>query len=189
MIKPVLHFIQRMERHVKKGWYPFLIAFFACVDLFIFVIPTDLLLITSVMAAPKRWITLAAFTTVGFILGCLIFALVVRHLGLPMVESLFPHITEHKTWAHSEVWVVEYGLWAIFVVSLLPIALHPIIAIAVLANVSITSICLVLLIGRIIKYGGFAWIASHSPRMLEKFGIHAKEVDEILEKNETHPQS
>jgi membrane protein YqaA with SNARE-associated domain len=188
MIKPVLSFVKKLERHVNRPWYPFLVAFVACIDLFIFVIPTDAVLITSAMAAPKRWVSLAAFTTAGFIIGCFLFSLMVHHYGLPAIDAWFPHMTQHKTWLRSEVWMADYGLWAIFVVSLLPIALHPIIAVAVLANVSIPAICLILLIGRIFKYGLLAWIASHSPQLLEKMGLDSKQVEEILEKKQDQPQ-
>jgi membrane protein YqaA with SNARE-associated domain len=180
-MKPVIHFIQKLERHVKKPWYPVLVSLLAGADLFVFVIPTDALLITSVMAAPRRWITLAAFTTVGFTLGCLAFLLLIHAYGLPLVEHWFPGIEARPIWLDSQRWMDEYGLLAIFVVSLLPIALHPILAVAVLADVKVLPITLVLLGGRVLKYGLYAWIASHSPKLLAKFKFERKEIEEILE--------
>lgn len=180
MMKPIIHMIQKAEKHVNRPWYPFAVALLSFLDLFIFVIPIEAVMITSIMAAPKRWISISLFTIAGFMLGTLAFALIVHHYGFPIIEYWAPKLSHSELWLDSDRWMDQYGLWAVFGVALLPIAIHPILAIAVLADVSIPSILLVLLLSRLIKYGAYAWIASHSPKLLSKVAPDRKEIEEIL---------
>jgi len=185
MMKAAVRFVRRLERYVKKPWYPILLAFSATLDLFIFVIPIDTLLITSVLSVPRRWLVLSACTTVGFVMGCFLFMLVVQNYGLETAQHWVHGLDHNALWRSSEHWMNLYGLRSIFVVSLLPIALHPLLAIAVLAEVPIRSIILVLLAGRIVKYGALGWIASHSPKLLAKFSFERKEMERILKKEDS----
>jgi len=185
MMKAAVQFVRRLERYVKKPWYPALLTLTAALDLFIFIIPVDALLITSVLSVPRRWIRLSVFTTVGFVAGCFLFMLIVQNYGLETAQHWVPGIDRNPLWRSSEHWMTVYGLRSIFVVSLLPIALHPLLAIAVLAEMPIRSIILVLLAGRIIKYGVLGWIASHSPKLLAKFAFERKEVERILKKEDS----
>ncbi|MBC7397687.1 MAG: hypothetical protein H7333_09615 [Bdellovibrionales bacterium] len=159
----------RLQVHLEKPWYPWVLAFLFFIEHFVLVIPLDILLVTSVLATPKRWVKLLIASSVGFALGAVLFAYLVLLYGLSIVEKLTPGITHNAIWLQSEAWMHHYGLLAVGFFSMVPLTMHPLIAIAALNQVSLIMIGLAILAGRLFKYGILAWIAAHAPAHLHQF--------------------
>ncbi len=157
-----------LKTHADSWWYGPVIAFLAFADSFILIVPTDGLLISGTLLAPRRWWTNGLFVAVGSSLGGLGLALLVHHYGGPALIDMWPHVTESVVWHWCDEFMGSYGLWVVFCVAILPIVQPPAIILAVLANLSVGSIFLVVLVARLIKYFAFAWVASHTPRLLGK---------------------
>lgn len=174
-MKRVLH---HFKASLNQAWYGPLLALLAAVDYFIVVIPTDGLLISSSIAAPRRWFQFALWLAIGSVLGGVAFSFLVSLYGNGFLIWIFPTIRENQYWILSDKWMNLYGSWAVFFVTALPILSHPILAIAALMKVSIRDITVALLCGRIIKYGVFSWLASHAPQYLFRLKSLRKEADE-----------
>lgn len=168
-MKAIHDFLHHVGRYVSKPWYPLLVGFLAFIDTFIFIIPTDGLLISSVMSAPKRAVSLTIFTTAGSVLGSVLFAILVDQ-GVRFADVSGP------AWVQG--FFNSWGAWALFVIAFLPIAHHPVLILACLAHTPIGQIGLAMLGGRAIKYSAFAWISTHAPEKLFKFKAIEKEVAE-----------
>ncbi len=166
--------VQRLESHASSPWYPFALGFVALIDNFIFVIPMVPVLITSVFLTPKRWFSFAFFQAIGSSLGVLLFSLVISVHGTHFIQAIAPNFMEGDLWHHAEVWVAQYGLWALFGTSVLPITDHPVIAILALHKVSSIDVMLINFFGKIIKYLVFSWLASHAPKTLMKLKVIKK---------------
>lgn len=171
--------LRRVESYVEKPWYPALLGFLAFIDYFIILIPTDGLLITSIMAAPRRWLSIGIAVSIGTTLGAAAFAITVHHLGNPFIDWLTPGIREHALWRASDGWVDKHGLWAMFGIAAMPIFQHPAIAIAALAQMPLTKMILAVFAGRSLKYFAFSWLSSHAPHYLFKFKSVRKEVETV----------
>ena len=164
--------LHHVGRYVQKPWYPLLLGFLAFIDIFIFVIPTDGLMISSAMTAPKRGLSLTLWTTIGSTLGSLVFAILLNH-GVKFADVAGPEWTQN--------WFAAYGLWALFGIALLPVIHHPILVLACLAKISIFKIGIAVVSGRLIKFGVYAWLCTHAPKLLLRSKHLQKEIKEVQE--------
>jgi membrane protein YqaA with SNARE-associated domain len=174
--------VRRLQTYASRPWYPPLLALMTALDHLVVFIPTDGLLITSVMATPRKWVRNFLWVTAGSMFGTLVLAWVVSVYGVSLLEWIVPGIQTSASWQITEQWMERYGLWALFIVAALPIFQHPVIALAALAGLSFGTIFWAILPGRLLKFGLFAWIASHAPRAfarLRLFRSVRKEVAEV----------
>lgn len=172
-MKRILH---HFKTSVEKSWYGPLLAFLAALDYFVMIIPTDGLLITSSIAAPRRWIKFSLWLAIGSVAGGIAFAALVQLYGNDFLEWVFPSIHQNQLWKISDEWINKYGVWAIFFVTALPVISHPVIAIAALMNTPLQNIAWTLLIARTLKYTAFSWLASHAPHYLLRSKALRREV-------------
>jgi membrane protein YqaA with SNARE-associated domain len=175
-IERLLHVL---HAYVQKRWYPPLLGLLAAVDHFVIVIPTDGLLITAILAAPRRWLAFFAWLTLGSVAGGALLAGLIQVYGTPLLEWISPGIHLTSYWQLTDGWIERFGLWVLFVVAALPVFQHPAIAITALAELPLSQMTLAMLAGRLVKYGAFSWLASHAPRLLFKFKSIRKEVHEV----------
>ncbi len=160
---------QRIRLLSDHPLYPFILAGLVFLDTFVFIIPSDGLLISSVFFSPKRWILMSLAVVLGSLLGSLILAVAVQHYGPMLIHQWAPGLMNSEVWLKAEVFFNNWGLGAIFLTGLLPMMQQPTVALAALAKVPVAKIFLLLGLGRMIKYLILAWVASHSPRLLNKF--------------------
>ncbi len=165
--------IAKLELYVDKPWYPPLLAFIATIDAFLIVIPTDILLISSVLLVPRKWISLFVWLAIGSSLSVLIIASLTETQGLPFLLKYFPHLLQSEMWAWSDQFMHHYGIWAIFLIALSPIMQHPMIALAGLAQLPLAEIALMYFAGRFIKYAIVAWVTAHAPHLLKKAKVNS----------------
>lgn len=176
----VSRLIKQIQKYVDRWWYPPALGALAGADLFIIVVPTDGLMVSSTMLAPRRWISMAFFTALGSSLGALALAAVLEVHGLPFILQLKPGIDQSALWIWTDQIMHQWGGWAIFAVAISPLMQHPAVALAAIAEMPLWEIFAMVFAGRIIKYILLAWISSHAPHYLNKlWGIQGelKEVD------------
>ncbi len=145
-----------------------MVGLLAALDAFLVVIPTDGLLIGAVMLAPKRWVYSAVMVSLGSSLGALSLAAILEIHGMPFLLAIKPGIDQTPFFLWTNNLMDNWGGLALFLVALSPMMQHPAIALAALAGMPLLEIFGLVLLGRSIKYGLFAWIASHAPRLLNR---------------------
>jgi len=158
--------ICHLERWVDRPWAVPLLAAFALLDLFLLLIPTEGILISAVLLRPKRWIGICLWIVTGSALGALLLAGAFQYFGPEIMHHWLPFIFHSEAWARSENTIYEYGAPALAVIALSPLPQQPAVAIAALARVPVLSIFVMVWFGRLAKYALFAWLASHSPKIV-----------------------
>jgi membrane protein YqaA with SNARE-associated domain len=152
-MKKSLHLlIVKMQAWVDCWWYSSLLLVLAFADLFVFIIPTDGILVSSILARSKRWLTLAAAVTLGNTLGALIFVFILRDYGVEVIQEWMPGLTSSWAWSFTQHFFADYGLWVLFFCAATPVSVQPALFCAVIAGTGVVPIVLVTLIGRIIKH-------------------------------------
>lgn len=175
MIKWIKPLILKFEHYSDRAWYPVLIGFLAAIDSFIVIIPTDGILISSVLLQPKRWIRFATAVTVGSTIGALALAAVIKHQGLPLIQNYWPELMTTKSWIWTELLFDQYGLFVVFGVAATPLMQHPAIILSALAGESLLALTAVILLGRSFKYLFLGWVAAKAPQYLMKiWGLKAE---------------
>lgn len=183
--------IAKLETYADRAWYPPLLAFIAAADAFLIFIPADVLLISSILLVPQKWVRLFVWLTIGSTISTVLIAMVVEAHGITFITEHFPALMQSSAWTWSDQFMHRYGIWAVFIISISPVMQHPVIALAALAQIPTIEIALLYLLGRGMKYALVAWIASHAPHLLKKFwGFPAAKVaDEVVSKVVTENES
>ena len=159
----IKHHIKKLEHHSAKSWYPILLGLLAFIYHFALIIPVDILYVSSTLIAPRRWISMGLATVIGFTAGATTFAYLVGIYGTSLVEKIIPGILTSPMWAQSEVWMHRYGPFAVGGLSLVPLSLHPLVALAGMDHMPLLLIALSIFTGRFIKYGILGWTCAYLP--------------------------
>lgn len=161
-------YVQKLEQYADRMWYPPLIGFLAALDNLIIIIPNDGILIGSSMLIPRRWAIFAISVAIGSSVGAVALGLLVEHQGLPWILEFFPGIDNTQIWSWTDKFFGKYGLLLVFAIGLSPLMQQPVIILAALAHTPLLSLAVVIFAGRLIKFLVFAFLGSHSPRLLKK---------------------
>ncbi len=187
MHERIQRWIKALQKHADRWWYAPLIGLLAGADLFLIVIPTDGLLISGVMLAPKRWIYTAFMVTLGSSLGTLALGALLQEHGLPFLLKIVPGIDQGSAWIWTQNLMDQWGTWAVFLVALSPLMQHPAVAIAALAGMTLTNLFVMVFAGRILKYLFLAYLATHAPAVLGRLWGLQHELEEVgVKDSETH---
>ncbi|MGE4132766.1 MAG: YqaA family protein [Bdellovibrionales bacterium] len=160
--------VKSLQRFVDRPWYPGLVALIAFVDNFVLIIPTDGILISSSMLAPKRWLSMGVLVAIGSTLGAVVLALLVHEHGLPWILHFAPGLNQTTTWIMTDRFFDQYGLVLVFLIAISPIMNQPVVILAAMADVPVLEISAVVMVGRIIKFLVVAWVGSHAPSLLTR---------------------
>lgn len=163
--------IFRLESVVDRYWAVPALAALAGLDLFIMVVPTEWILISTVMLRPKRWWTTALWLTTGSAIGAFLLGYAVQNIGPHVVDLLFEKALQTAFWLQAESWIDHYGAPALAVIAVSPLPQQPAVAIAALGKMAPWTIFAMIWLGRFPKYIVFAWLATHAPAVLTKIGV------------------
>ncbi len=151
-----------------RPWYPFLIGFLAFIDNFTLIVPTDGMLVSSVLLRPLRWKRFAVAVATGSSLGAILMAAVAQHQGLELIQAHYPQWLTTDIWKWSAHFLTEYGLIVVFLVGLTPFTQQPTVILAALSGSPLLAISAALFLGRLIKYIFMGYVASHAPHLLRR---------------------
>lgn len=168
-MKNLIEFSKKIPRHAESRWVPYALGLSAFADYFIFIIPLDAIVVATILAARKKWFTISLWTTIGSTLGAGIFAEMIRIFGQSGLDRFAPHLLEGKFAQDMSHWLNHYGFWALIGVAAMPLAQHPVVAIAALAKVPLFTIITTLFIGRFFKYAVYTWLSTHAQKGLGRF--------------------
>lgn len=161
-------YVQKLEAHADRSWYPPLIGLLAALDNLIIIIPNDGILVASSMLIPKRWALFALNITIGSTIGALALFFLVEHQGLPWILNFYPGLDQSQMWMLTDQFFDKYGLIVVFVVAISPLMQQPAIILAALAHIPPLELTAAIFLGRFIKFNLLAYLGSHSPKILKK---------------------
>src|SRR5574343_167962 len=126
-------------------------------------------IVTAVMMAPRRWLTLSAACSLGSALAGAVVMGVSHMLGYNEIHHLFPNLISAETWAEASHWIGDYGVWAIFGVGASPLPQMPLLIFFGIVDDRIFEAFVALFAGKLIKYTIVAWVTQHFPEKLGFF--------------------
>lgn len=138
-----------MLRQQATWWFPWAVAALHAADVFILVVPNDVLLVAAVLAHRQRWAAIAVLQTAGCLLGCAALCAVALYdpHGL---KHMYPSVFESDSWQQTEELMHEHGLWAALVLgSVFPV--HPFLFVGALSGVSVPGLLASLTAGRLVR--------------------------------------
>ena len=145
-------YFQKFSEKAALPSYPYWLAFFACADFFIFIIPFEALVFASLLAVRKRWLQFAIWSCLGSAVGAVLLAMSIQYFGTTQLEHWAPSFFNDPFVLKISKWLDQYSFWVIGGISLGPIAPQPTVIAAALAKTSLLSIGAGMMIGRFFKY-------------------------------------
>lgn len=168
MLRTLLIKLSNLQRFVDRPWYLPLLTLLVALDLFLAFIPSDALLIASVLVRPKRWWKFFIALTTGSACGALALAVLSRVIGPRLLDVLqMTETLKSPTWVKVQGWLHEYGGPALGFVALGPLPQQPAVALCGLSSLSFFTIFMWVWLGRGLKYGLYAYIAAYSKSTLD----------------------
>ncbi len=175
--------LRSILQFLNRPWYPFLVALLAGADLFVVVIPTDGLVVSAVLAKPRRWLWGAFIIGLGSACGGLLLSLLAQAVfdGGPAAAWLHELVDRILKDPDSALpgWIERHGLLAVVLGAVSPLPLQPFVVLPVFLGLTPQSIFGALLIGRILKYLLIGAVIAFVPRFLPKLKGIQDEVREV----------
>lgn len=167
-------FIDFLKRHAKRPWFLPFICFLAFIDLFIVILPTEGMIMTTTIMRPRRWLVTSSFVTTASALGAVALSITAHQYGNPFVAwMLGPDFLESARWIKIQHWIDHYGFWAVFLTALGPIPQQPVVLVAAMAGMNLPEIFFGAWLGRFPKYTFFSYIAARGEKWIrEEFANH-----------------
>lgn len=131
--------------------------------------PVTAVVMTGVMLAARRWLTVSLACSLGSALAGAIIVGVCHLLGYNEIHHLFPKLISPETWDEASRWIGEYGVWAIFGVGASPLPQMPLLIFFGIVDDRIVEAFVALFAGKLIKYTLVAWVTQHFPEKLSFF--------------------
>ena len=162
-------FLKRLETISGRPWFSALLAGLAFADLFILIIPLEVILVSSVLLRKRLWWSFALALTLGSAFGAVALALLVRLYGEPLLHTIMHDAFMSPEWLKTIDFVQKHGSYGLAFISLGPLPQQPAVAICGLAHMGSMKIFLAILIGRAPKYFLVSYLTVRAPQMITKF--------------------
>jgi uncharacterized membrane protein YdjX (TVP38/TMEM64 family) len=176
MVQQVRIWVRNLRHFVDRLWYFPAVGLLAGLDLFILIVPTDAILITSVMMRPRKWIQAFLWVGLGSSLGALALAGAIQWDPSLVMDRLFPGAFETEVWRWMDAFFDNHGSAALLLIAISPLVQFPAVGIAALAGMPLWDIFITCFAGRMIKTAAFSYGASHAPKLLMKLPFIKQEV-------------
>lgn len=162
-----------LERAVSHHHYPLIVGGIAFALTVSMMVPFASVLIPAVLLCRKRWKLIAILSSAGSALGGLTLYLIFHHLGWNQIIASYPDLAQSKGWADATRWLSVYGTPALLVISASPLPQTPALIFTAIYRLPVIEVFFALFIGKLLKYGVYAWLASRFPARFQ-FGGDAE---------------
>ncbi|MBY0371163.1 hypothetical protein K2X33_10785 [bacterium] len=168
MRKRIQIWVKHLQAFVDRAWYFPTLGLLAAIDLFILIIPTDALLVSSVMLRQRKWVSAALWVALGSSLGSAILAGLIQWDTHLVMDVWFPGAFGSEIWRAMDAFFDKHGALALALIAFSPLVQFPAVAIAALSGMPPAEVFFFCLLGRTSKAMIFSWVASFAPRLLLK---------------------
>ena len=166
MISPALErrLAEALSHGADRAPYPLLMGAVAFIATLSMTVPFGPLLTLGVLLAPRRWKAVAFVSSCGAALAAALLYLFFHHLGWVQLSERYPEIARSQAWSDAQLWLSAYGVAALFVIAASPLPQTPALMFAAMHALPLPQVVLALMLGKLIKYSTYAWLAACFPK-------------------------
>ena len=151
--------------------YPFVVGSIALLLTLSLSIPFASILVAAVLLRCDRWKGITVFASAGSAAGGLLLYMVFHHLGWNYLIETYPDLVQSKAWIDATRWVSAYGTWALLAVAASPLPQTPALIFTAVSRLPPFDVFLALFVGKLVKYGVYAWLAATFPGWFHHWAI------------------
>ena len=126
-------------------------------------VPFGGVLAVAVLLAATRWRAIVLCSSLGSSIGALVIYLMFHHLGWSQFIAAYPEIAKSNAWRDAARWIEQYGSFALFAISALPLPQTPALIFAGIYRMPMPEVWLAIFLGKLIKYGIYGRIVYEFP--------------------------
>lgn len=163
--------VRTLVRRADTRAFPVVVGAVAVAATLSMSVPFASLLVAAVLMAPRRWVGIALWSSLGAALGASILYLVFHHLGWARLFAAYPDVVRSAAWTDATRWLGTYGVTSLLVLAALPLPLTPALMFAAISRLPVAEVVLALWAGKLAKYLVYAGLASAFP---DRWVAHAR---------------
>ena len=162
-----------LARAERRSFVP-LVGLTAFISALSMSVPVEWLVVAASLANRRRWMLIASIAAMGSAIASLGLYLAFHHFGWNLLLARFPDLAGSQAWLQATDWLSKYGLMAIFGLMALPLPFPklPMLAVAGIYRLPIADVFVAILVGKVIKYLVYAYLATLFPLALRFFTEH-----------------
>lgn len=168
--------VRKLGTMVKRGTsgpaYPTLVGTIALGLTVSMSVPFGGVLAVAVLLATTRWRSIVLCSSLGSSLGALVIYLIFHHLGWSQFIAAYPEIAQSNAWRDAARWLAQYGPFALFAISALPLPQTPALMFAGIYRMPVPEVWLAMFLGKLIKYGIYGRIVYEFPERYARRYAH-----------------
>lgn len=163
------HLHDRLRRPCGHRWFSPIVGSCAFVATATTLVPVEVLIVTTVLMNPRRWLALGVFAAIGSTLAASALYYAFHHFGWGLLLSAYPDLAKSKAWIDATAWLSKYGAVALFALMAfpLPIPKLPVLAFAGIYRLSVPEVIIAIGLGKLLKYSIYAHTVSRFPTYFE----------------------
>ena len=162
--------IRTLTRRADHPAFPLIVAAVALAATLSMTVPFASLLVGAVLMAPRRWMPIAMWSSVGAALGGGMLYLAFHHLGWARLFDAYPDVVRSKAWSDATRWLTNYGVATLLLIAALPLPLTPALMFAAVSRLPVAEVLLALWLGKLLKYTIYAWLTATFPSWALRHG-------------------
>jgi membrane protein YqaA with SNARE-associated domain len=122
----------------------------------------------AVLLRNDRWKQIVLISSLGSATGGLILYSVFYYLGWSQIVAAYPDLIHSTVWSDATQWVSAYGAVALLGIAAMPLPQTPALIFTVLVPLPAWQVFLALLLGKLLKYGFYGWLAAKFPSWVQR---------------------
>jgi len=137
-------------------------------------VPVEILIVLSTVWSRRRWWLIAVGAACGSTAGAVALYLAFHHFGWALLLERYPDLAGTRAWSQITGWLSEYGIVALFVLMTIPLPIPklPALAAAGIYRLPVLEVVAAILLGKLIKYSVYAYVASRFPGWFQALDEH-----------------
>jgi len=154
-----------LQRCSKQKLFPPIVGGVAWLSTQTLTMPVEILVVVATLLSRPRWLSIAFFAATGSAVASVVFYLAFHHLGWALLIERYPEISNTRAWLEITKWLSDYGVLALFAFMAFPapVPKTAVLAFAGIYRLPIAEVIAAIWIGKLIKYGAYAFIAARFP--------------------------
>ena len=162
--------IRTLTRRADHPAFPLIVAAVALAATLSMTVPFASLLVGAVLMAPRRWMPIAMWSSVGAALGGGMLYLAFHHLGWARLFDAYPDVVRSTAWVDATRWLTNFGVASLLLIAALPLPLTPALMFAAVSRLPMAEVLLALWLGKLLKYTIYAWLTATFPSWALRHG-------------------
>lgn len=132
-------------------------------------LPVTVTVAVAVLIAPRQLRAVVWMAALGSGLGATTLVWLFHTWGWPQVQAAFPAVFASSAGQQMVSWLVEWGLPGLLGVAVLPVPQAPTLAVFALGQPSLPIVFVLMVVGKLVKYGLTALLVRHFPERFARF--------------------